>query len=563
MEKKEYEHQYVPELKNLYRTGRISRREFMRNALLLGISAVAANSFLSACSPGPSTETTPDASAVPESSTSVPSSSIRRGGIFRVSGDVIGLDHPARASNDSPFSIVNEYLTITDADNVTHPHLLERWEPSEDLKTWTLHLRQGVTWSTGELFTADDVLFTMNEWLNPDVGSSMLGLMGNYLLPQNIEKVDDYTVVLHLESPQIAVPEHLYATPAVMLDHRTFGGDWLQNPVGTGAFVVDEWSIGERAVLKAREGYWAMGDDGSPLPYLDEFIYVAIGSDPTARLSALTSGQIDAYLPWSAPNESLRENPDIAILSVATANTPVLRMRVDMEPWTDVRVRNALKLCQDKEKILQLAQFGEGIVGPDCHVAPVQPEYCPMPITPYNPDQAKALLTEAGYPDGLDVTITVGSGWPDTVSYAEILREDSAPAGFRMTINSVPNDVYWDLWTEVDLGVTIWSHRPLAVMTLPVAYTCDREGNPVPWNETRWCDEEFAELLQQAMGTVDVEERRQIMCDIQRIQVERGSIGIPYWKNVWLAYNRKFQGLTCPTSTTYAEWVKIWYDPDA
>jgi peptide/nickel transport system substrate-binding protein len=558
-------HSYIPELKDLYRQGRCTRREFLRTATLLGMSLASASAFLAACATPEPTEaptkaaaTQPPTKAPTEAPTEAPTATPvpagpKRGGTLTMGTRVMGIDHPA----------VIQYLTRTDRNNVSHPYLLEKWEASDDLKTWTLHLRKNVTWTTGEPFNADDVVFTMKEWLNPDVGSSVLGLM-SYLQPTGIEKTDDHTVVLHLDSPQIGVPEHLYHYPAPVLDHRTFEGDWLKNPVGTGPFTVEEWSVGERVVLKARkEGYWKMGEDGKPLPYLDEMIFVDMGEEETADVSALKGGQIDYYYPLVTGFQALKDDPNVAIEPIATSMTRVLRMRVDMEPWTDVRVRNAVKLCQDREKILKLAYFGQGITGPDCHVSPVHPEFCPMDPTPYDPEKAKALLAEAGYPDGLDVTITVASGWGDVVSYAETLKQDAEPAGLRITINAIPVSAYWDVWTEADFAITPWTHRPLAVMVLPLAYTCDKEGTPVPWNESRWCDEEFDELLTKAMGTLDVEERRKIMCDIQRIQVERGPIGIPYWRNSWVAYNPKFKDML-PHPTNYNDMMaEAWYDPEA
>jgi peptide/nickel transport system substrate-binding protein len=237
-------------------------------------------------------------------------------------------------------------------------------------------------------------------------------------------------------------------------------------------------------------------------------------------------------------------------------------MRADVEPWSDIRVRKALKLCQDKAKILQLAYSGEGVSGPDTHVSPVHPEFFPMDPTPYNPEEAKALLAEAGYSDGLDVTITMQGGVEDAVDIAEVLKQDAEPGGFRININPVPSTTYWDEWTEVDLGITNWSHRPLAVMVLPLAYTCS-DGEPVPWNETHWCDEEFDTLLTEAMGTLDVEDRRELMGKIQEIQVERGTIGVAYWMNRWVANSPKFHGvIPHPSGYTY-RWHEIWYDPDA
>jgi peptide/nickel transport system substrate-binding protein len=111
------------------------------------------------------------------------------------------------------------------------------------------------------------------------------------------------------------------------------------------------------------------------------------------------------------------------------------------------------------------------------------------------------------------------------------------------------------------VGVTPWTHRPLAVMVLPLAYIADSQGNPVPWNESRWVDEEFTQLLQKAQGTLDIEARRAIMADLQRIQSERGSIGIAWWQNIWRVSNPGFQNLGVHP-TDYYLWREAWYDPD-
>jgi len=384
--------------------------------------------------------------------------------------------------------------------------------------------------------------------------------MLSYLQPTNIEKVDEFTVKLYLDSPQIAVPENLTHYPALILDHRTFEGDWLKAPVGTGGFTMEEWAPEERARFKRREGYWQIGEDGKPLPYLDEVIHITT----SALVAALSDGEIDAAMFMSPSDlEAIQQIPSIQVGAVASTQTVVMRMRVDLEPWSDVRVRNALKLCQDREKIMKVAYMGEGIVGPDCHVSPVHPEFCPMEPSKYDPEKAKALLAEAGYPDGLDVTLMAMNDFLYSLAYAETLQQDARAAGFRIEINAVPSGTYWEQWTEVDLGLTPWAHRPLAVMMLPLAYIADSEGKPVPWNETRWVDEEFQTLLTEAQGTLDLEARRKIMCQIQTIMVERGPVGIPYWMNMWTAFNPKFQGITAHPAHYMDDWVKVWYNPEA
>jgi len=472
---------------------------------------------------------------------------IQRGGTLYVTGQEIGrIDHPARYSwvaNSNWSRQVAEYLTFTDENNITHPWLLEKWEASGDLKTWTLYLRKGIKWNNGDDFIADDVVFTMKEWLDPEVGSSTLGLMGGYLRPENIEKVDRYTVRLQLDSPQIAVPEHLYHYPNQIMNYRTFEGDFIKAPVGTGPFTLEEFSPGERVVLKRRTDppYWRMGADGEPLPYLDEIVYIDMGHEISAHVAAFQAGTVNVITePELGHFLALRDDPNANVIGTPTAMAQVLRMRVDKEPWDDNQVRTALKYCVDREKILKMAYYGEGVVGADYHVCPIHPAYCEVGPLPFDPQKAKEVLEEAGYTTPLKVELSVGSGWEDIVSMAEILKQDAAPA-FDIQLRTMPVSTYWDLWTEVDLGITPWTHRPLGTMVLGLAYICDAEGNPVPWNETRWCDDEFAALLKEAQGILDVEARREIMCKLEKIQRDRGSIIIAYWRNVWSIANMKVQ----------------------
>jgi peptide/nickel transport system substrate-binding protein len=125
----------------------------------------------------------------------------------------------------------------------------------------------------------------------------------------------------------------------------------------------------------------------------------------------------------------------------------------------------------------------------------------------------------------------------------------------------MPNASYWDKWTETPVGVTPWTHRPLAVMLLPLAYIADAQGQPVPWNESRWVDEEFTTLLKQAQGTLDVEARKAILLDVERIQQERGSIAIAWWQAIWLIHNPVIQNITAHP-TEYELWREAWLDPD-
>ncbi|GAB6059810.1 ABC transporter substrate-binding protein [Desulfonatronum parangueonense] len=532
MNKKPEMHPGIPDLLDQHTQGKLSRREFIRFAALLGLSVGAAASMVNLSQPR---------SAL---------ASVQRGGTLKISSPIQKVTHPAQFSWVAPsqqLRQVAEYLTLTDENNVTHPYLLENWAVSDDLKTWTLNLRQGVEFNNGDPFIADDVIFTMSQWLDKDVGSSLLGMVGDYLDAADIERVNDHQVKLHLKRPEIGVPEHFFHYPAIVLNHRTFEGDFLRRPHGTGPYTLEAYREGERCMLRRRDGYWRKGQDGEALPYIDAVEFIDMGTEMAPQIAALQSGEIDMIDLSDAAgtdvHQVLKDDPGVNIIPVTTCTARVLRMRVDLKPWDDNRVRHALRLCQHREKILALAYFGQGLLAHDTHVYQNHPEYCPQQIPDYDPQQARQLLQEAGYPDGLNVDLAVGNDWSDVVRYAEILQQDAAPAGFRINIRTMPTSQYWEKWTEVDLGITPWTHRPLGTMNLSLAYTADEDGNPGAWNETRWVDEEFSALLEQANGTLDVDERRKIFCELQQIQMDRGSIGISYWQNMWSVTRKRVQNV--------------------
>jgi peptide/nickel transport system substrate-binding protein len=536
-------HPYIPELKEQYRQGRVTRREFLRMATLLGMTAANAKLFV-----GDSLAAAPSRSPL----------AIQRGGTMTIATRVPRVDHPARLSwieGVNEFRQVFEYLTRTDWDNITSPWLLEKWEANETVDEWTLYIRQGIKFNDGSDFNADDVIFNFGQWLDPEVGSSMLGLL-SYLQPTNIERVDDFTIKLYLDSPQIGVPENLFHYPAMIVP-KTFEGDMTRQPIGTGLFLLDEYVETERATFKRRTDYWRNGEDGQPLPYLDRLVYVDLGEDTAPQIAAIQSGQVDnIYNPNVEVWEAVKDSPDIGVYTAHSAQTFHIRMRVDQEPFTDVRVRQALKKCIDRQPMLDLAWAGKGVLGHDTVFAPVHPEYCPKDIPPYDPEGAKALLAEAGYPDGVSVELTTQQARAEP-AMAQALKETAAAGGFDITLNIVPSSQYWDVWTEVPLGITIWAHRPLGIMVPALAFTADADGNPGAWNETRWVDDEYVALLNQANGTLDVDARREIACKMEDIEAERGAAGIAFFTDAWYVCAKKFQGIRAHP-TNYDLFDEVW-----
>ncbi len=539
MRKMDNSHPVFGDLKSDLHKGKLSRRDFLRFAALLGLSTTAASHAVQLVFPKHV-------------------HAVSYGGKLRVSGLIQKVSHPAELTwiaPSQPFRLVAEYLTFTDEKNITHPFLLDRWHVSDDLKTWTLHLKKGILFNNGDEFTADDVVFSFNQWLDPQLDSSTSKLFGSYLDSTGIEKIDAHMVRLHLKRPEIALPEHLFHFSAMVLNHRTFEGDFLMAPHGTGPFTLELFEENKRCLLKKRRDYWQPG-----LPFLAQVEFKDLGHSVSRRVSALMSNTVDLVdmsdIQSMEALDAIKNEAQIHISSVTTSRTDVLRMRVDKEPWSDNVVRKAMKLCQHREKLLCLTYSGQGIVGHDCHVCPRHPEYCEKPPIKYDPLRAKSILEAAGYPDGLDVVLTIGDR-PHIKRYAQILKKDAERGGFRIHIQQIPNDQYMEKYTTFDFGITPWMHHPLGVMTLNLAYSADEYGNPGPLNETRWVDEEFSQLLNQANGTLDVAERKKLFCKLEDIQIQRGSIGISCWQNTWIISRKNVQGII-PHPANYLILDRAW-----
>ena len=544
----------IAEAKEQLRKGEISRREFIYIATLVGVPMAAAGAIMGANwdkirglfvtedetiePPDQPLERYPQIEAPDVPNESVPGSGITRGGTLTIGTPLLQLSDPAllfKAEESNVMRQIAEYLTYTDADNITHPWLLERWEANDDVSEWTLYLRQGVLFNNGDELTADDLLFNFSRWLNPENGSSMLGLLSYLRGDDSVEKIDDYTIKLYLTEGSIDLPAHLYHYPAAIM-HRDFQGSFYRQPIGTGPFVLADFRNEEYIVLARRSDYWRDGVDGKPLPYLDNVVYFDVPADNS--LDRLQEGKIDTITrPTPMDREQVMADDRFVIRQTHTTSSLILRSRTDLFPWDDPRVMRALRMCQDRQRILDQAWFGAGHVAIDAHIGRAHPAYPPDELIPtFDPVGARALLTEWAAANDYDLPLRATIVTKDDegeAEYAQLLQETAALAGFELELDITSADGYWERWAEVPLGITSWPHRPLATMFMRLAYASDESGVTVPWNETRWVDQEFMALLRLAEKTLDVPTRRGYMAQIIDIFQERGPIGLPFFKDNW------------------------------
>jgi peptide/nickel transport system substrate-binding protein len=486
----------------------------------------------------------------------------KRGGTLRYANtDTLKpLVDPATVDALGPSDAVRgcaEFLTEVDEHNLPHPHLLESLNTTEDLKTWTLVVRNGPLFNTPtpRALDADDVVFNFKRWLDPKVGSSMNGLVGTYLDAAGIEKVDARTVRLHLKAPSSTLPYDLYHYAGAIVP-REFGGDFLKQPWGTGPFQLVEYVPNQSFTLKARKDYWRNGLDGQKLPYLDQVVSIDVRSQASAQVAGLTSGQFDVALGLDyAAYRALAAEPDLVMSRIKSAGTVLFRARVDQKPFDDPRVRMALRLVQDRDQIAKLSLGDTGFIGNDDLVAPeVDPAWADIGTPKRDVEKAKSLLAEAGLGQGFKTEFRYPTSPDFIATAAQVYAQQCLAAGIQLDLIPMPPDAYWNKWTEWTFAAPQWSHRPLATMTMGL---CLRPG--AAWNETRYADPAFETLLDEVDGLIDVDARRKVYAKIQARLREDGPFADPLFMYALAAQSPKVKGFV-PTAFRYGTFSDTWIE---
>lgn len=453
------------------------------------------------------------------------------GGTLRVAMQPIVNTDPIAISSDSEVLVANhvyDYLVDIDPQSNIIPRLATDWTVSEDGLTYVFTLAEGVTWHDGSPFTAEDVVWTFDRLRNTE-GTPTADLYTNIA---GIEATGDLEVTFTLNEPNPFFLYDLSDNHALILKAGT--EDAAENFNGTGPFRVANYSPEDRIELVANEDYFVEGQ-----PNLAGVDIIFFGDD-AAAVDALRGGQIDLVMRMPTPLfQTLQEEPGINTIDIPTNGFDLVRLRADREPGNDPRVIEALKLATDREAIFNVVQQNFGALGNDTPIGPLYDAYYDPSVTPPARDveAARALLEEAGYGDGLQMTLHVPDtgGRPDL---AAVLKEQWAEAGVDIEISVEPESVYYgdDGWLEVDLGITGWGSRPYPQFYIDTMLVCDAR-----WNEAHWCNEEFDQLAETARTTLDDAERVRAYREMQQLLVDEGPIIVPYFFAQFAAINENFE----------------------
>ena len=516
-----------------FKAGKLSRREFLARASSLGVTAAGAYALGGLGRPAAAQATPQD------------------GGTLRFQMEVRALKDPRTADWSQIANVYRgwlDYLVEYQPDGTFRPMLLESWEINEDATEYQLKVREGVSWNNGEEFTAEDVAHNIRRWGDKGVEANSMAARVASLVDDEtgqiregaVEVTGSHTLILRPSVPDITLIAGFADYPAAVVHQSYAGENPTEVPIGTGPFLPESHEVGIKSVLVRNPDHEWWGTEVYGGPYLDRIEFIDFGTDPASWLAAAESEEVDVLYESVGEFIEILDAIGWTKSEAVTANTITIRpnqlAEVDgMVPYSDARVRRALALAVDNAVCLELGYAGLGTVAENHHVCPIHPEYADIGPAPFDPEQAMALMEEAGMADFEHELISIDDDWRKNTTDAVAAQLRDAGINVRRTV--LPGSTFWNDWAQYPFSSTNWNMRPLGVQVLALAY---RSGEA--WNESGYANPDFDAKLAEAMSIADADQRREVMAEVEQMLRDDGVIIQPYWRSIYRHYTDNVVG---------------------
>lgn len=472
----------------------------------------------------------------PARATALASLAPRRGGTLRVGvggGASTETLDPANAVTTVEIARVaqiNETLLYFDPNFKLAYGLAEAVESNKKATQWTIRLRQGVEFHNGKPLTAQDVIYTIRritDKKNPGAAANRFATLS----PGGMRALDKHTVRLAFAKPYSSFPDVLALAATNSVRIVPVGFD-LHHPIGTGPFKYQSFTPGRQSVFVRNAHYWHHGE-----PYLDKVVIIDINDD-AARINALVSGQVDAIA--GVPNTNVgmvKGNPKLVLLESPTAGWNPIVMRVDVPPFTDVRVRRAFKLIADRPQFISSALAGEGAIANDLY-GRYDPAYDhSLPQRHVDAEQAKSLLKQAGQ-ENLTIQFVTSDIAPGENESAQVFAQQASAAGVQVSLLKVEPTEFWSRhFMKATLTQSNWASRTFLLQA------ADSMMPSAPYNETHWKNATWLNLVNQALATTNESLKSELIHKAQSLEWDQGGYLNWGWTNNVDAYSKRVSGL--------------------
>lgn len=446
----------------------------------------------------------------------------KQGGTLRVgvvgsTNDIIdGQYIVARADQARMVTGWEPIANYDDDFNIAYNHGLAESIEAKAPDNYVVRLKSGIEFHNAKTLGADDLIYSFNRLIDPAQG--IAPALSQFIDTNSFKKLDDLTVDIKLLKPSVAFLNGMadYGANIVPVGYTRDG-----EQIGTGPYKLKSFTPGSESVHVRHENYWGQ-------TYLDE-VQIIDFADQSALVNALVSGDIDVAIdiPY-AQATTVSSNSDLVLLESAAGNWQTITMRVDMAPFDDVRVRQAMRLIVNRDEMVQRVLSGHGRVGNDMYGVLDGSYPKSFPQREQDIEAAKALLKEAGQ-EGLEIELFAPDDTAGLAEYITAFAEQAKEAGITVKPTVLDGGTYWGAeYTKRVFATSYWSTRPY-LNQVPQGALPD-----ATYPETHWppAGSDFVDLYNQAIAEVDTDKRYAIIEQMQKEEYEEGGNIISYFQNL-------------------------------